>query len=306
MDLVAAKVWHRKQLERAERAPSTIANYGMYEQRFLDYLEQHELDPALEMLNPEVVEDCVDWMRTFTKGSRDGAVGMNQMRTVMRAWGRALWKRKVYPHNPMEGAEIPRLKRVVRQPFTEDQARRLLQAAAVGPDPIRDRAFLLLLADTGCRIGELAEATVQDVDAEAGTILFRHTKNGHERLVRFRVPGKRTGGAGVLALKQWLRVRQAQRGVTALFTFEDGWPMDARRLRDRHSLLGKIAGVSPCMPHLWRHTNISEFMAERPGAREQLADRVGHSRLLATYVHVTPRSAESAAGVASLSEKWRL
>lgn len=306
MDLVAAKVWHLQQLERKGRAKSTLKNYGLYEQRFLDYLEQHEFEPALDLLNPETVEDCVDWMRTFTKGSREGKVGMNQLRVVMRAWGRALWKRKVYPHNPMEGVEIARVKRIVRQPFTEDQARRLLQAAAIGPDPIRDRAILLLLADTGCRIGELAEATVQDVDAEAGTILFRHTKNGHERLVRFRVPGKRTGGAAVTALKQWLKVREARPGVDVLFTLADGWPMDDRRIRERHALLGKFAGISPCYPHLWRHTNISEFMAERPGAREQLADRVGHSELLATYVHVTPRSAESAAGVASLSEKWRL
>ncbi len=86
--------------------------------------------------------------------------------------------------------------------FTTLAERQSGGVAQQGPDPCMERALLLLGLDTGCRIGELCMANVEDLDLEAGSILFRTTKNGRPQRVFFRVAGQPDGGPCVVALQE--------------------------------------------------------------------------------------------------------
>lgn len=307
MDLAQAREWHLSQLSLKRRAATTAKLYGLYEQVFLDYLEAVGLGYSLDMLNVENVEDCVRWMRTHRRGgTRGNAVAERTFVQTWRRLAKALWRRKVYSEDPLARLETPAVRKIHKRPFTEDDVRRLFMAVSFTEYAARNRVILLMLLDTGCRVGELCAATIDDLDLDQGQIIFRVTKAGTPRVVSFKVPGRRNGGRTLAALKEYLRIRQAQPGVLNIFTTHDGYPLTARGVAAMHKQIGARARVTPCTPHLWRHTSITEVMAEMPGAREALAARVGHTKLLSDYVSITERQSTKVAEIASLSERWEL
>ncbi len=227
---------------------------------------------------------------------------------TLKTWARFLCENEVYEYEPLNRLKVPRVPKIHRRPFTEDEAQRLVQAASAGPNPIRDRALLLMLFDTGCRVGELCDAEVSDVDVVKGSILFRHTKNGRPREVVIRVADKRDGGRGLASLKQWLRVREAHIGVNALFTTREHWPLSTRRVREIFAEFGKVARVPGAIPHRTRHSAASEFLAQRPGAEIQLRSRLGQvsKDVLSDYITLADRTVVDIAEAASLSTRWNL
>lgn len=308
MDLIQAREFHLRTIERTGRSPATLSSYGLYEGLFLTFLEEHGIAADLEALNPQFVREWQGWLRARSRGSRGGVVAERHGVTVLKVWARFLMDNDVYGFDPLSRLKKPKVTKIHRKPFSEDEARRLVQAAAQGPNPIRDRALLLLLFDTGCRIGELLAAEVDDLDLAEGSIVFRFTKNRQPRRVVFRVGSRRDGGACLSAVRNWLKVREAREGVYALFTTRERLPLSARRAREIFAELGRVARVPNCHPHRTRHSAASEFLSARPGAENQLRSRLGHvsEDVLSDYITFSDRSQYEAAEVASLSTRWKL
>lgn len=171
------------------------------------------IPPTLGTLSLVLVEDCKRWMHAnplvYHDTARNGAQAVRMLAVVLKIWARFL-ARHPLPSNPLADLRTPPVDTPHRQPFTREEARRLVRAAAQGVNGTRDVALLLVLFDTGCRIGELMTAEVSDIDLSAGTIVFRHTKNRHARLVRFRIQDAPDGGPCVLALTR-LPIRRTRR-----------------------------------------------------------------------------------------------
>lgn len=308
MDLVEAADYHRHTLERLNRSPQTLRLYRIYQDSFLAFLVEHEVQLTLDALNPQFVRQWQPWLRARSHGRRGGAVAEKTAVLTLKTWSRFLWENEVYPVDPLGRLKVPRVQKIQRKPFTQDEATRLVMAASAGPNPIRDRALLLMLFDTGCRIGELCAATVADVDLVEGAITFTRTKNGRPRTVKFMVSSRRDGGSCLGSIRNWLKVREARPGVDTLFTTRERLPLSPRRCREIFLELGQVARVPGASPHRARHTAASEFLAERPGAEIQLRSRLGQvsSEVLRDYVTISDPSAAAAAETASLSEKWKL
>jgi integrase/recombinase XerD len=308
VDLIEAAEFHRRALERLNRSPMTLRLYRIYQDSYLAFLLEHEAPPTLEALNPQFVREWQSWLRGRSTGRRGGLATERQGVMTLKTWGRFLWENDVLPYDPLGRLKVPRVQKLHRKPFSEDEARRLVQATACGPNPIRDRALLLLLLDTGCRVGELCAAAIGDVDLSEGSILFRRTKGGRPRKVVFRVGSRRDGGPALSALKNWLRVREARPGVEALFTTRERYPLSTRRVREIFAELGASARVPNCHPHRTRHSAASEFLAQRPGAELQLRSRLGHvsREVLDDYISMSDPTIADAAAVASLSLRWNL
>jgi integrase/recombinase XerC len=300
--------FHRLCLQRLNRSTETLRLYAIYQHSFLAFLLEHEQTAVLEALNPQCVRAWQAWLLSKSTGRRGGIVSEKQGVLVLKTWARFLWDNDVYAADPLARLKVPRVRKIHRKPFSENEARRLVQAAAGGSNPVRDRAILLLLLDTGCRIGELCAAEILDVDMAEGTIAFRHTKGGRPRRVIFRVPTRRDGGPALSALRTWLKVREARPGVLALFTTRERLALSTRRAREIFTELGEAARVPDAMPHRARHTAASEYMSQRPGAELQLRSRLGQvsDAVLSDYVTWSDKSQEEAAAVASLSYRWNL
>lgn|SRR5579859_424853 len=293
---------------RLRRSPATLKGYRTYIGRFIAFLEERQSSLGIQTLTVDQVGDFQDWLRANnTTGNRDGAAAEFNAVRFLKTFGRWLWRRGLVAQDPLAKLEVPRLPKQRRQPYTEAEVRGLVAAARAGRRPVLERALLLLGLDTGARIGELCAAELGDLNLDRGSILFRHTKFNHTRLVFFGVPGAEGGGPCTQALRDWL----AERGTIpsqTIFVDSVGEPLTTDQARYIYAALGRSAGVAHCIPHRGRHTHATELLAELPGAEIHLRHRLGHlsPEVLADYVTISDRSAQAIASVASLSAKWNL
>jgi integrase len=180
-----------------------------------------------------------------------------------------------------------------------------------------------LLADTGCRIGELCGLDLDDVigpdGALRGSIRFKKTKGGIPRDVLIAARDLVGGGPSMAALRSYLRVRKAPVEQRAFFVtsaagrswgipaVELGNRLSPRRVRELLRLWGQKGQVDNAYPHRFRHTAATEALSE--GVSENsIRDRLGHmsSEVVHSYLHQNDRLRDSAAEKASLSSKWNL
>jgi site-specific recombinase XerD len=302
---------HLEALRRQHRAPDTVRVYRLYIGGFVRFLTERGIEcPTLEHLSPDLVGKYQDYIPRCAQGTRDGAAAEHQAVQTVKIFSRWLWRRSFFAIDPRARVESPRLAKLHREPFSQHDCQLLLEAALLGPDPIMERALLLLGLDTGARIGELVATTIDDLNLEAGTILFRKTKNGRPRRVFFRVADSADGGPCVVALTNWWAVRpkRADQLVHALFIGRDGRPLCTDRARRIYRALGESAGVPNAHPHRSRRTHATAFLTELPGAELHLRNRIGHSsrEVLAEYVSFSDSAAREVADVASVSAKWGL
>ncbi len=308
-DLYAAHLSHLESLRRSRRQPATLSLYSTYVGGYVHFLTGQGIDtPGLECLSPALVGHYQDWVRANGRGTRDGAAAEYQAVRLVKIFSRWLWRRGIVAADPLARVEAPKLPKLHRVPFTAADVRLLLEAVRLGPNPIMERALLLLLGlDTGCRVGEMVGVEFDDLDLDAGVVLFRRTKGGRPRRVFFRVASRPDGGPCVVALRDWLAVRPRTEAPT-VFVTREGQPLTTDQARRIYRALGQSAGVPHCHPHRARHTSASEFLAELPGAELHLRNRLGHlsSEVLHDYVTISDVSARYVAETASLSEKWGL
>ena len=71
MDLVEAAAFHRRGIERLGRSVATVKLYAIYENSFLAFLLEHEVEPSLDALNPQFVREWQAWLRS--KSQEPGA-----------------------------------------------------------------------------------------------------------------------------------------------------------------------------------------------------------------------------------------
>jgi len=167
---------HLDTLRRQRRAPTTLKVYALYVGGFVRFLIDRGVDcPTLEHLSPDLVGKYQDHTRGHSRGTRDGASAERQAVQTLKIFSRWLWRHSLFPIDPLARVEAPRLTKLHRVPFSKGDCLLLLEAALLGPDPIVERALVLLGLDTGARIGELCSTDVDDLDLDQGAILFRKT-----------------------------------------------------------------------------------------------------------------------------------
>lgn len=193
--------------------------------------------------------------------------------------------------NPARRIKSPRLARGEPKAYHVEDFPRLL-AATAGDDPVqvRDRALLLFLADTGCRVGGLVGLRLADLDLDGMTA--RVTEKGNKtRRVPFSEPTAAALRAWLAVRPEidggWLWVNMGRRGGPRLTA--DGVGEVLRRLKRRAGIEG------PVNPHSFRHGFAREYLLAG-GDLASLADLMGHSDVSVTWQHYAIfRTAELAA-----------
>lgn len=196
------------------------------------------------------------------------------LRSISAFWGWLL-KEGFIDSNPFAKVKIPKAPRKVITPFTGEQIQSMLQAIDTSSTAgLRTYAMILMLLDTGMRLGELIGLKKDDVDLRNKTLKV-FGKGAKER----RLPiGKRL--LAVLWKYQLYRPQPATGLIDNLFLTEDGWPLTKNRVETIVKDLGKKAGLRGvrCSPHTFRHTFCIQFL--RNGANLfNLQQMTGHASL---------------------------
>ena len=184
----------------------------------------------------------------------------------------------------------PKARRTLPAALREDEARALLEAAAVRADDgspvgVRDVAILELLYATGIRVGELCGLDVDDLDAERRVVRVLG-KGRKERTVPYGVPAQR-------ALDAWLTRGRARLFATgagaALFVGARGGRIDQRAVRTLvHARIADVPGAPDLGPHGLRHSAATHLLEGGADLRT-VQELLGHASLATTqiYTHVS-------------------
>lgn len=165
-------------------------------------------------------------------------------------------------------------------------ARRLLRELELRADA-RGHAIFSLLLYTGCRVGDVVELDLADVDLGKKRVTFRHGKGGKERTTPLPTPARQS-------LEAYLETRPPVPSPK-LFWGQRG-PLTTRGIRSLCAKYGKLLGVH-LHPHAFRHTMANKFLADTSNDLVSLAQILGHESLQTTRRYAQ-RSEQQLADVA--------
>ena len=206
----------------------------------------------------------------------------------IRAFHRFLITEGYAADDPTAAIDSPRRSASIPKALTVDQVVRLIETpdltVALGR---RDRSILEVLYATGCRVTELVNLDLHDVDFETGTALVTG-KGNKQRLVP-------TGSYALDAIAVWLEDRLAIRrpggDSGALFLTVRGNRMSRQTIWRIVDKAGRTAGMDKDLlsPHVLRHS-CATHMVEGGADLRTVQEMLGHASISTTqvYTRVSP------------------
>lgn len=183
-------------------------------------------------------------------------------------------------------------------PFTLADITALLETSLTSQYPIRNRAILLLLLDTGLRASEAASLQVRQLDFLNKRITVMG-KGKHERTVKFSPPTAD-------ALRKLIKACNAKPNSPLLINCNDD-PINRNGLANILENLGRRAQIHPCNPHRFRHTFAIQYL-RNGGNIYTLQKLLGHNTLdmVKRYLAISLNDIEQDHARASPVKKWEL
>lgn len=218
-----------------ELSANTQKTYGFWARRFQTWLNGR--DPTLQ-LGEAFLED----MRQKGKAGNTVAVA-----------GRAL--RKLFDLK----VGVPNITMLEPEYLSVDEVRKLIDKSPT----LLEKTIIILTFSTGCRISEIINLTMKDLELDKGVATV--TRKGGARQ---RIP---LGDEGTEALNVWLKARHSK---TARVFMDFNYQNVYYRLK----LVGKKAKLQHFHPHMLRHSRGRHLMGAGV-AIERVSEVLGHRRL---------------------------
>lgn len=215
--------------------------------------------------------------------------GLARVISSIRGFFRHCFEEGLIPANPADALRTPKLPRKLPIYLDQDELRRLFrvpdQTKVLG---LRDHTVLVLLANTGLRVSELAGLELASLNFETESIRVLG-KGRKERIIPMNAATK-------AALLAWLAVRPKVQ-TQALFVGKRGEPFGPRGVQlmlKKHGLKANIPRER-LTPHKLRHTFATLLHMSEVDIIEIQA-LLGHANIASTqiYTHTNPNRLRSA------------
>ena len=251
------------------RSGKTIWRYKQLLQRFLK-----EVGVKTRRIN---VYHIRNWLaKEKDRGIMDST--MEGERQVLSSYFGWLFRESLIEKNPMTNVGPIKVAKRAKTIISDIEMEKLKQACDKmhGIQPYRNRAILLFLASTGCRVSEMIGLDRDSVDLKNFECIV-HGKGNKDRTV-FLDPV--TG----MAIQQYFAKRKDS--GEALFVGKEGKRLTPGGVREMLLTVSKIAGVENRIhPHKFRRTLATE-MTRRGMPIQEVASILGHEKLDTTMEYV--------------------
>lgn len=281
---------HLLALAAEHASPATVTLYrhvlGMYRAWLSDALGRA---PTVAHLTADTVRR---WAVHLSEGDRKPNTVRHYQR-ILKTHSKWLATEGILPRDPLRMVRLPREEQEEPRLITADELARLLAACATTLQPLRNKAIIALLADSGIRVSGLCGLDVADLaftprlvgtEREAGRVRIV-LKGGDTRSFPF---GKKTAAA----LRNYTVLERQGSADGALFLGRAGQRVNVkmverllREVADRAGIVGKATN-----PHGLRHYAGTSWAAQGLSAF-QVRDRLGHKSLETSlrYLHLGQR-----------------
>jgi integrase/recombinase XerD len=287
---------YRSRLKATGRSLKTISWYSEILLRYFAFLEKAKLLKSVNKLGKVELEKYILHLQQARKwsnrspGKEYGKLSAFSIQGHVRAikcfWGWLLEEGHI-EKNPLTKFPLPRVPKNLISIMTVDHVKQLLKTLDKNTSlGIRNYLILILLLDTGLRIGELVNIKLSDIDTVQGSI--RVTGKGQKQ--RFTFFSKYVRKELNKYLKN-IRTTLCQVNSPYLFPEKDGGHLAINAIQQALRRIKQKAGLQDikCHPHIFRHTFATSFISKGGGALA-LKDLLGHESLQTTqkYVHLQP------------------
>lgn len=268
-------------LEAENKSRRTVEGYADSLLLFARWLEETDRVAPPEDITTETLREWLVEL-TETRSASTARTRWNGLRSFF-AWAH---EEAEIPANPMAVVKAPALPELIVQFLTVDQLKDVI-AACEGPLLVdrRDQALILLYADTGARLSEIATAALADLDLRGRTLKIMG-KGRRERILPF---GARTARA----LDRYLRIRGRQpyaEGPWLWLSGKTGRGMTANAVHQMLKRRGREAGVPGLHAHMFRH-GFADAWLRAGGSEGDLMELAGwRSRQMVTRYAAATRA----------------
>jgi integrase len=307
----AAKILTLRQYgERVFMPAKTITMSENSRANYQSYLDK-KIYPAIgDMKLPEITPAQISALLLSIQSEGKAHATVIKVYTILHSLFKMAYLGDMVSRNPMDKVERPKPRKDEAKPstpaaYTAAEVQQIV--AALEKEPLKWRALVHLLIDTGIRRGECCALQWKNIDFKTGTVtiagnlcytkqkgVYMDTpKNGHTRTVY--------AGEYTIALLRRLREEQASKAIsTYVFTQENSSePMHPQSPTRYLKKLSGRYGIPDLHPHKLRHTFAS--VAITSGADvASVSEALGHSDKAVTlrmYTHADQESISKAAEI---------
>lgn len=263
-------------LETRDRSEDTIAFYRQHLRRVRDILEKQSLSTRIDRISVDTIEHNFILYSMRELGISYGTVAIRLR--ALRAFYNWLSSRKIIRDNPMSDIVISNNETNV-ETYSREQLNELFRQpnleTFVG---YRDYAIMTLFLETGIRLREITDITLNDLKFEDSQIIIW----GKNRSFR-RVPIQ---GRAQTVLKRYLKAR-GDSPVPYVFITQDDTKLSRRQVQSRIRKYGRMACITNVRnsPHTFRHT-FAKMSVQNGANIFELQRILGHKTLDMVRVYV--------------------
>lgn len=317
VELSSATALHLLTLKARNASPDTLRRYEftqlLYRRWLVEYLEA---PPILGQLTAANVQRFILWLQTeyptCRRGGRGpktpGASASNVAQRVadLKTWSRFLAEHEIggLATDPLAKLRRPKAPKVETHRFTTLQVKLLADLCEQTREKHRNRAIVLLFAETGVRVTELCTLRLEHLEPATTRRMGRALVVGKGSKQRYVLFGVRCW----LALGKYLELKRKRWGTQQPYVFlrEDGQPLRRQAVEELIRELGARAGfpASLCHPHAFRHYFGTEYLRQHPGQLQQLAMLLGHSSLVQVTHYARLASTDVEGSWSSIVDDW--
>ena len=294
---LAELIRHYDVFNRSEgKSPATGSFYNEKLTNFIRYLESQGIEPLLDNVGIANVRAFIRYLQEKPKWKRNPGIHTETAKlspATVHAHVRAL--RAFYAWLHREGYTKTHLLADLKPPKVPKKLIKILIREEIGrilacvntntQMMVRDRAIIMLMYDTGIRSSELADAMLENLDLEGGSLKVMG-KGGKERLLPL--------GHSVRKILQryvfHFRQEPIHPMVDNLFLAREGQPLSSNAIKLMFERLSHRSGVERLHAHLLRHTFATNYLING-GDVFSLQQILGHTTLEMVRHYVTLASA---------------
>lgn len=247
-------------------SPLTISTHLAKLNRFMSYLDQHELPLDVRIITPPMIRAFLGYVRDTYNLSQ---ASVQRHLVSLKAFFRWVLDEELATVNPTDKVKLRIPPKKVTKGLAYEQMQRLYSALVDNSlEEARNKAIVLIFLDCGLRRAELANLKLADIEQDRGIIRIMG-KGSKERLVRMGLKTRK-------ALWRYLLFRGSNRSLY-LWLNDKGERFTASGVRQMLRRLGNKLGFR-LYPHLLRHTYAISFLRNGANAFE-VQYSLGHSTL---------------------------
>lgn len=247
------------------RSDKTIYNYKLILVKFSNYMRKN--------IDEITVMDMRMYLATIAKESNMKNTTLSTVISTFKSFFGWLENEEYIKKNPMKKINQPKTEKRLRKALSEEELEVLRQNCT----SLREKALLEFLFASGCRLSEVSNIKVEDINWSERSLKVVG-KGNKERQVYFTVKAK-------LYLRQYLKSRQGESPYLFIGLRKPFGKLGGRAIEKEIAKIADRAGFDKAVfPHLLRHTFATEAL--NSGVNITAVQRLlGHESVDTTMVY---------------------